>query len=68
MGTLRQLVAQRIDAEGISQQWEDRRITLYGARENEIIDYFPPYLILFVVVLFAVFGGYKWRRSVRFER
>ena len=68
VGTLRQLVAQRIDAEGISQQWEDRRITLDGARENEIIDYFPPYLILFVVVLFAVFGGYKWRRSANFER
>ena len=67
-GTLRQLVGQRIAAEGVNQVEDSRRITLYGARENEIIDYFPPFLILFVVVLFAVFGGHKWRRRVTFER
>ena len=68
IGTLRQLVGQRIAAEGVNQVEDSRRITLYGARENEIIDYFPPFLILVVVVLFAVFGGHKWRRRATFER
>ena len=68
IGTLRQLVGQRISTEGVNQVEDSHRITLYGARENEIIDYFPPFLILFVVVLFAVFGGHKWRRRATFER
>ena len=54
IGTLRQLVGQRIAAEGVNQVEDSRRITLYGARENEIIDYFPPFLILFVVVLLSL--------------
>ena len=68
VGSVRQLVAQRIAEEGVGRQSNVRRITLYGARENEIIDYFSPLLILFVVVLFALFGGSKWRRRATFER
>lgn len=67
IGTLRQLVGARISAEGIAREPE-RRIILYGARENEIISYFPPGLIIFAVVLMALFSGRKWRRSATFER
>lgn len=68
IGTLRQLVARRIAEEGVTQEPEGRRVTLYGARENEIIDYFSPVLIVLVVLIMAVFGGHKWRRSADFER
>lgn len=68
VGTLRELTAARVAAEGISQEPDDRRVILYGAYENNIIDHFPPLLIIFVIVLFAFFGGHKWRRSVNFER
>lgn len=68
VGTLRELVARRVAAEGITQAPDDRRIILYGARQNEIIDYFSPLLIIFVILLFAVFGGHKWRRAANFER
>lgn len=68
VGTLRELVGLRIAAEGITQAPDDRRIILYGAYENNIIDSFPPLLIVFVIILFAFFGGHKWRRSVNFER
>lgn len=68
VGSLRELVAQRIASEGIAQEPDDNRIILYGAYENNIIDSFPPLLIIFVIILFAFFGGHKWRRSVNFER
>ena len=68
VGPLRELVSQRIAAEGVAGEPDDRRIILYGANENKIIDSFPPLLIVFVIVLFAFFGGHKWRRSANFER
>lgn len=68
VGLLRELTARRIAAEGIDQEPDGSRIILYGAYENNIIDSFPPLLIVFVIVLFAFFGGHKWRRSVNFER
>lgn len=68
VGTLRDLTARRIADEGVEQEPDDRRIILYGAYENNIIDSFPPLLIVFVIILFAFFGGHKWRRSVNFER
>lgn len=68
VGSLRSLLEERIAAEGIDTLPETRRIILYGAYENNIIDAFPPLLIVFVILLFAVFGGYKWRRKASFER
>ena len=68
VGTLRELTGARIAAEGITREPDTNRILLYGARENEIIDTFPPMLIVFVILLFSFFGGHKWRRSVNFER
>ena len=68
VGTLRELTGARIAAEGITREPDTNRILLYGARENEIIDSFPPLLIVFVILLFSFFGGHKWRRSVNFER
>lgn len=68
VGSLRSLLKTRIDAEGIDTAPETRRIILYGAYENNIIDAFPPLLIVFVILLFAVFGGHKWCRKASFER
>ena len=68
IGQLRELLARRIAAEGIDGEPEGIRVTLYGARVNEIINYFPPVLIILAVLLMAVFGGHKWRRSATFER
>lgn len=67
-GTLRAILLERIAAEGVTQAPASRRIVLYGARQNEIVDFFPPGLIVVVVLIFAFFGGHKWRRSVNFER
>lgn len=68
IGSLRALVAERIAAEGIETEPDDDRIILYGAHENNIIDAFPPFLIVLVILLFVFFGGHKWRRSLNFER
>lgn len=68
VGTLRELVTERIAAEGVSEEPSGKRIILYGARENEIISYFSPVFIIFVIVLMAFFGGHKWRRAANFER
>ena len=68
VGSLRALVAERITAEGIDTEPDDDRIILYGAYENNIIDSFPPLLIVLVILLFVIFGGHKWRRSLNFER
>lgn len=68
VGALRELVAARIAAEGVTEEPSGKRIILYGARENEIIGYFSPVFIIFVIVLMAFFGGHKWRRAVNFER
>lgn len=68
VGSLRALTARRIADEGIAQEPDDRRIILYGAYENNIINAIPPMLIVFVILLFAFFGGHKWRRKLNFER
>ena len=68
VGMLRAIILDRIAAEGVTQAPASRRIVLYGARQNEIVDFFPPELIVVVVLIFAFFGGHKWRRSVNFER
>ena len=67
-GTLRAMVLERIVREGITQAPASRRIVLYGARQNEIVDFFPPGLVIMVVLIFAFFGGHKWRRAANFER
>ena len=68
IGSLRELVGARIATEGVDTEPDSNRILLYGAYENNIIDAFPPGLIVFVILLFAVFGGHKWRRLLNFER
>ena len=68
VGLLRDLVAERIAEEGVTEAPDTRRIILYGARQNEIVDYFPPGLIVLVVLIFVFFGGHKWRRALNFER
>ncbi len=68
VGTLYELMLRRIADEGIEAEPDSRRILLYGCRENDLIDYFPPGLIVMVVLIFAFFGGSKWRRKFDFTR